>query len=438
MKRDSVRKTLSVKEANDDQPIWFRNTPPHYAGKQALIIGAGMAGAATARSLAERGWQVRMVDTHSAPAGEASGNPQGMLYIRLSGHSTVLSRFITQGYLYTLGLLTQLERHTAFEQTLWQKTGLIQLAFNHAETQRQQRIIQSEQFPTTLLQPMDAESLSSLAGLPLNVSGLYFPEAGWVHPPTLCHLLMDHPNIHFTGNSPITRLTHDGNQWLTDTEKNTCIPSDIVVIACGHRSSHLNQTQHLPLKSIRGQTTQLPATTNSRHLQAVVCSEGYIAPAWNGTHTLGATFNFNDESTTCRQQDHDSNLNTLATFTPSLYGALALSDIHSATLPGWVSFRCTTPDYLPVIGPVVNAEGFMAHFAALRKNANYRFADNPEHHSGLYINAGHGSRGLVTAPLSADILASYICGEPCPVSQDQRHALHPSRFMVRNLIKNRR
>lgn len=396
-----------------------------------------MAGAATARSLAERGWQVRIIDTHSKPAGEASGNPQGMLYTRLSGHSTVLSRFITQGYFYSLKLLTRLENQTSFEQMLWQKTGLIQLAFNNAEKKRQQNIIQLGQFPTTLLKWMNAESLSSLAGLPLNVSGLYFPDAGWVHPPAFCRLLIDHPNIHFTGNRSVIQLTHNGSQWITDTEAHSSITSDIVVMACGHRSSNMGQIQHLPLKSIRGQITQLPATSNSRYLQTVVCSEGYIAPAWNDIHTLGATFNFNDHSTTCRQQDHDTNLSHLATFTPSIYNALALSENHSATLSGRVSFRCTTPDYLPVTGPVVNAEAFMKDFAALRKNANHRFSNTPEYHPGLYISAGHGSRGLVTAPLSAELLASYICGEPFPVPRDLRHALHPSRFMVRNLIKNR-
>ena len=285
-----------------EQPVWFENTQPRSPGTRALIIGAGMAGAATARSLAERGWQVRIIDTHSKPAGEASGNPQGMLYTRLSGHSTVLSRFITQGYFYSLKLLTRLENQTSVEPMLWQKTGLIQLAFNDAEKRRQQNIIQLGECPTTLLQWMNAESLSSLAGLPLNVSGLYFPDAGWVHPPALCRLLIDHPNIHFTGNLSVTQLTHNGTQWLTNTEANSSIQSDIVVMTCGHRFSNIGQMQYLPLKSIRGQITQRPATSKSRHLQTVVCSEGYIAPAWNDIHTLGATFNFNDHSTTCQQK----------------------------------------------------------------------------------------------------------------------------------------
>lgn len=51
---------------------------PRAAGRprEALVIGAGLAGCATAASLAARGWQVRLLERHAAPAGEASGNPR--------------------------------------------------------------------------------------------------------------------------------------------------------------------------------------------------------------------------------------------------------------------------------------------------------------------------------------------------------------------------
>ena len=436
-KRDMIRGRLTEAVPSDDSSIWFQQSKTVHNQKNALIIGSGMAGATTARSLAERGWLVRVIDSHDKPASEASGNPQGMLYTRLSGNSTVLTRFITEGYLYTLSLLKRLESLNNSDDTLWQKTGLIQLAFSEGEQQRQQRILESGQYPDALLQGLDAEALSSLAGLPLNASGLYFPDAGWVHPPSLCKRLLEHSNIEFTGNLQVTSVMHEGNQWHVQTTSGTTLSSEVIVIACGHLSSKLAQTRHLPLKSIRGQITQLPATKNSQKLQTVVCSDGYIAPAWNNSHTLGATFNFDNDSPECRQQDHDTNLENLKTYTPGIYDALKDSELDNAQLKGRVSFRCTTPDYLPVVGPVVDADIFKEHFAPLRKNAKHRFTDTPEQPAGLYITTGHGSRGLVTAPLAAEILAAYICNEPSPVPRDQRHALHPSRFMIRDLVRNK-
>lgn len=437
-KRDMIRGRLAQTIPSGNSPIWFQQSRTRHNQKTALVIGAGMAGTAAARSLAERGWQVRVIDSHDQPASEASGNPQGMLYTRLSGNSTLLTRFIMEGYLYTLSLLKRLESRKNPDTVLWQKTGLVQLGFNEVEQQRQQRILESGQYPDALLQGLDAEALSCLAGIHPGSSGLCFPDAGWVHPPSLCRCLLTHTNIEFTGNLQVTGIIHEEGLWHIQTTSETTSSAEVVVIACGHLSSKLPQTRHLPLKSIRGQITQVPATSNSQKLQTIVCGEGYIAPAWHNSHTLGATFNFDSDTTQCRQQDHETNLKNLETCAPDIFAALTDPELDITQLEGRVSFRCTTPDYLPVVGPVVEADMFRKHFAPLRKNAKHRFTDIPEQPAGLYISTGHGSRGLVTAPLSAEILAADICNEPCPVPRAQRHALHPSRFMIRDLIRNKR
>jgi tRNA 5-methylaminomethyl-2-thiouridine biosynthesis bifunctional protein len=51
----------------------------------------------------------------------------------------------------------------------------------------------------------------------------------------------------------------------------------------------------------------------------------------------------------------------------------------------------------------------------------------------LYINAGHGAKGLVNAPLCAEIIASLICNEPAPVDCSLLSALDPNRFALREL-----
>ncbi|MEZ0237993.1 MAG: tRNA (5-methylaminomethyl-2-thiouridine)(34)-methyltransferase MnmD, partial [Methylophilaceae bacterium] len=72
--------------------------------RHAIIIGGGIAGTSSAYSLALRGWQVTLIERHADLAQEASGNPQGVLYPRLSGHDIPLSRVAQNGYLYTLRL----------------------------------------------------------------------------------------------------------------------------------------------------------------------------------------------------------------------------------------------------------------------------------------------------------------------------------------------
>ena len=57
---------------------------------------------------------------------------------------------------------------------------------------------------------------------------------------------------------------------------------------------------------------------------------------------------------------------------------------------------------------------------------------------GLYLNIGHGSRGLAYCPLSAELLAGVINNEPLPMARELANALNPARFLIRDLIKNRR
>ena len=53
-----------------------------------IVVGAGIAGAATASELAVRGVRVTVLDAAKAPASAASGNRQGLLYAKISPHPT--------------------------------------------------------------------------------------------------------------------------------------------------------------------------------------------------------------------------------------------------------------------------------------------------------------------------------------------------------------
>ena len=79
----------------------------------------------------------------------------------------------------------------------------------------------------------------------------------------------------------------------------------------------------------------------------------------------------------------------------------------------------------------------MQTYGPLRKNAKQLIRQKGDYVPGLYINTAHGSRGLSSAPLCAEMLASQICGEPPPLSSELSRALSPARFLVRDLGRNR-
>jgi tRNA 5-methylaminomethyl-2-thiouridine biosynthesis bifunctional protein len=64
-----------------------------------LVVGAGVAGAAIARALADKGWQVDVADQAHAPAGGASAVPIGVLSCHVSVDDNPLSQLTRNGLL---------------------------------------------------------------------------------------------------------------------------------------------------------------------------------------------------------------------------------------------------------------------------------------------------------------------------------------------------
>ncbi|WP_313489299.1 FAD-dependent oxidoreductase, partial [Stutzerimonas nitrititolerans] len=85
-------------------------------------------GCASAASLAARGWQVTLLERHAEIAQEGSGNPQGVLYLKLSAHGTALSQLVASGFGYTRRLLQNLQCGRD-----WDACGVLQLAYDDKE-----------------------------------------------------------------------------------------------------------------------------------------------------------------------------------------------------------------------------------------------------------------------------------------------------------------
>ncbi len=415
---------------------WERQPASTSKKRHVTIIGAGLAGCSCALAMARRGWQVTLLESNSQPAVEASGNPQGILYSKLSAHGTHLSELVHQGFHYSIALLQQLlppEHNT----DAWSPCGVIQLAHNKKEQERQLELIESDLSHPEFFNHLSAEQLSVLSGVKVEHSGLHFPRAGWVNPASFCSAVLQHPNISLQTDWTLTQLEPINNQagWLLINQNGVSLTSDTVIIASGKESSQLPQSSYLPLKAIRGQISYLPETTASNDLKSVLCAEGYIAPARKGFHNFGATFNFDNITRDCRDVDHMHNLEKLNNLSSELYQHLNAS--MDNLQGGRANFRCTTPDYLPLVGAICDSAAFIERFAHLRKDSKYRFETPCPFLPGLYVSTAHGSRGLISCPLSGEILASIICNEPLPISNVLFNALNPNRFLVRQLIRQK-
>ncbi len=148
---------------------------------------------------------------------------------------------------------------------------------------------------------------------------------------------------------------------------------------------------------MRGQVTYLPPSP-ARALEVIVSGTGYVAPIPEGGHCIGASYHHDDDDPGVRVADHRDNLARAESMLPGFAAGL-----HPADLEGWTGFRTTVPDRLPIFGATSVA--------------------------GVHMATGLGSRGLLWAPLGAELLACELEGEPLPLERDLAGAISPRRFL---------
>jgi tRNA 5-methylaminomethyl-2-thiouridine biosynthesis bifunctional protein len=403
--------------------------------QQIVVLGAGLAGCHTARTLADCDYKVTLIDRANTLAAGASGNAQGVVYAKLSPERHPLGEFNVLSLLYAQHYYHQFwSRGNGYGQ----QCGVLQLADN-ASIAKQHQQLAAMFSHTGLLKCISAKQASDLAGLPLNNDGLYFPNSGWLHAPAVCQSLIDHPSITVILATAVEAISRQASGWRL-TGKCKAIENwemseiQTLVIANATDARALPLLQWLPTRAIRGQVTMIPTCAASRDLKTVICGQGYIAPAVENQHCIGASFNLHDPHTDIKQRDHVTNLHNIAKLLPLFEAA----QIDCRDLNGRVSFRCATPDYLPMAGPVPDIDAFDRDYAQLRQDARITIHRSGTYLPGLYLNIGHGSRGFCYTPLCATLIASIISSEVPPLPQAIVQALNPARFIIRDLMRNRR
>lgn len=408
---------------------WF-TPPPPLSAQHVAVIGAGIAGSCVAAALARRGIKVSVIE-RDAPGAGASGNRQGALYVKLAAETNHQSRFYLSGLLYSQRWLSQLE-----SAELWQPCGVVQLATSAKEAKRQQRFSEQHALPESVVAPLTG-GLSETAGIRVEAEhGLFYPQAGWVRPKALCEHLLDAPNVTLEQGN-VTRLDRENDTWQLQLEDGRTLKADQVVIASAHYANQFTQTASLPLQQVRGQVSEVALPDHIEGPKRVVCASGYVAPAIEGVLTFGASFVPNSADTHVTEEDHRRNVDELLQTLPALVAALedAGAPLTAQTLKGRAAVRAASPDKTPYAGPVPDAPAWQSAYAVLSKDASRVPEVAGEHYPGLWISTAHGSRGLSSAPLCAELIASRLCDEPMPLEAPLVDHLHPGRRVISSIIR---
>ena len=409
-----------------DSP-WFTLPKPHFAGKNAVVIGAGLAGCSTAHSLAQRGWTVTVIDAQDKPASAASGNSQMALRCRLFNTLSPEAQFFLHAYLFALRQFTQIGRHSDLS---WNPCGLLQLS--NAMNKRNPLQLEKLQhlYSNQIVRLLSKDQASSEAGIALSEEAWFFKSGGAMKPTSLCENYLAHTSISCIFNARVTDLERTGEKWQVNAGQAQPIIVDVVVIANSHSATQLIQCADLPLQSLRGQTSEISTNESSSKLKSVVSGGRTIFPASEGRHLLSASYANSSKLQALPADSHENSVVAATNF--------AVADIlNEETVVERVSLRCNSPDRMPLVGMAPNLEKMRTAYAGLARNAKAKFTSAGEYYAGLYLNVAHGSNGLASCPLSAEFLASLISNENLPLSRDIAASINPTRFLIKDLKKQR-
>ncbi|MDE1481169.1 bifunctional tRNA (5-methylaminomethyl-2-thiouridine)(34)-methyltransferase MnmD/FAD-dependent 5-carboxymethylaminomethyl-2-thiouridine(34) oxidoreductase MnmC [Xenorhabdus bovienii] len=404
------------------------------------IIGGGIASVLTALALLRRGAKVTLYCQDNQPAENASGNQQGAIYPLLNGRDDLLERFFISAFTFARRQYDQLiDENVSFD---YQWCGVSQLAYDEKSDKKIAKMLQTSWLEEIAI-GMDRQQLSQASGLDVNYHGIHYPQGGWLSPAQLTQEainLAERRGMLTYFNHKMTQLVQDEYGWQLHIEhqgQSLRKNHRVVIIANGHCLTQFAQTEKLPVTAVRGQVSHIPTTTRLSQLKNVLCYDGYLTPVnpHNQHHCIGASYQRGNVDTQYSSAEQQENRDRLLKSLPDVDWVKQVNISEAKSRQG---IRCVIRDHMPMVGNVPIFSQIMAKYAGLsqRINTDETIEESP-YYPDLFVIGALGSRGLCSAPLSAELLAGQIFGEALPLDDETLAALHPNRFWVRKLLRGR-
>ena len=278
----------------------FRGAGIAFAAPERVnVLGGGLAGACTARALAEKRVDVTLVD----PAGIATGAsavPAAVLHGRLLAGASAEARLRAQAFAYSS------ERLRGLRGT--RQTGVLQVAGVNANAERLRGVAGA--LPKDWVRFLSAEEASRLADMPVPDVALHIPSALTVNAAECVRALLEHPRI---------KADEVSDEGVT------------TVLATG---AHRGEFSHLELTGISGQMDLFRVP----HMPTLpLVGRGSLVPGAKGLW-VGATYEYRPWPA---GDGELANAKRLADWTKTAPGT-AIDSFHG--------IRAVTSDRLPIVG----------------------------------------------------------------------------------------
>lgn len=369
---------------------------PHLGRKYAsrptqpvLIVGGGIAGAATAYALALRGIASTVIDPVFAQ--DLGGAHLGHAAVAMT--PIITSDDAPRARLSRAGIQLALQRWQPFIGRSLFRCGSFVAHLSAEEAENAQKSVQKLDFDTDWVQYIDAQAASQLAQADFAHGVLHFPRGVCVYPQQLLRQLLRHPLITPLAQSVVTLSAQDSG-WQVITEQNQQLHAEHLVVANAAQAPALlsavlasSALPGLNMDVLGGQSNVISASALSQQPQAIIAGHGYVIPFMPSQSVVGSTYSSAERGVSSAA--HEEIMRKVSQL-------VSLQQTHPMALTSWFGLRAAFKDHLPRVCQAL---------------------------PGLWLNIGHGSYGFSWAALAADIITTQLSAEPSVIERDLSRAL---------------
>ncbi len=365
-----------------------RPTPPlpniHQQTAPIVVVGAGIAGVATAwqlaRQLAPKGQNVCLIERGTEACQAASSSPASAFSPFFQPQWTPRARMLMAGFLTAEHMLADLRANGHVFDAQQKGMVMLDMAEKNKRCQRFAEWQHSLDVPDPYRQTLSVEAVQALTGVDVPYGGWLYPQAGWLHLSQLAQAMLADAGekIDHYFSTEVTALRHEQGQWQLvlkslSNGQETIMPAARVVLCQAHDAAAL--IPELPLTKVHGQIVQFPKPAGLKNLSLPLnCGFTLVPDAQEQLH-WGASFRHKISQAEILPEETERLLAAFHDCFDFLPEAERAGVTQAAQIKVWAGLRCTHPTRMPLIGAV------------------------PNQPDGLYVNLAHGARGSLTAML---------------------------------------
>ncbi|MDQ6980052.1 MAG: glycine oxidase ThiO [Ghiorsea sp.] len=357
-----------------------------------VVIGAGIIGLLTALRLKQQGVDVTVLEKGKV-AQESSWAGAGIL---CPIHPWLYPDSFTDLVNASLDLYPELQ--TELESEIGHdiqriKSGLLIPCFADDKVKHQEAAqVWSDKFGWDMQRLTAAQAVEKEPTLSADVEeALLWSNVHQVRNPELLSavlLYLYKLGVDVVEQSEVIRLIADGQGHVcgVKAKQDKTYDADAVLLAAGSWSANLAEQSgfKLPVQPVKGQIVLLKTKPNTlKHI--VKHDDAYFVPRKDGRILIGATM----ENVGFERSNTVEALSELLAATQRLIPGLKDAEVEQQ----WMGFRPGSPDGLPFLGEVPSKKG-------------------------LWVATGHYRNGVALAPVTAKVMADWICGVQPSLNMD--------------------